>query len=491
MATKKRKPQRASAAELKRYDELRNFDATPEPPPQPAKIRPRKRPPFRFVIHEHHARALHWDLRLERNGVLESWAVPRGIPFDKKTNHLAVRTEDHPLGYLEFEAEIPAGNYGAGEMHIWDSGTYKAEKFRDDEVIAVFNGSKMRGKYVLFKTDENQWMIHRMDPPEDPGREPMPDLIEPMLATRGELPPENGKWAYEVKWDGVRAIAYCDGGRLRLLSRRGSNITGTYPEIRPLAESLGAVGAVLDGEILAFEGELPSFSRLQSRMHVTRAAAISRLKNEIPVMYVIFDLLWLEGHSTASLTYRERRELLETLDLKGPAWQLGDSTTGKGAGRSLKEATSELGLEGIVAKRLDGKYEPGRRSPSWIKVRNNLAQEFVVGGWTSGQGDRSSSLGSLILGYYEGENLRYAGKVGTGMSGRDLDQLAALLRPIESESCPFEPEPPKPIGREATWVSPELVASVRFGEWTSGGVIRHPAYRGLRNDKDPREVVRE
>src|SRR5919202_1138369 len=232
---------------LDAYRAKRDFDSTPEPAVAPAEGMagsPCEAP--RFVVQEHSARSMHWDLRLEHDGALASWAVPRGIPPDPSRNHLAVRTEDHPLEYLDFHGEIPEGSYGAGTMRILDRGTYEAHKFRDDEVMVTFHGERLHGRYVLFRTGERNWMIHRMDPPEDPAREPMPERIEPMLARTGELPRGDG-WAFEVKWDGVRAIGFAEGGRLRLASRLGRDITPRYPELRELGRAVGAREAVLDG----------------------------------------------------------------------------------------------------------------------------------------------------------------------------------------------------------------------------------------------------
>src|SRR5689334_8653970 len=294
------------------YREKRDFDATPEPPPSAAEGDAGRR----YVVQEHSARAMHWDLRLEHDGTLASWAVPRGIPRDPKRNHLAVRTEDHPLEYLEFHGNIPEGEYGAGTMRIWDRGTYEEHKFRDDEVMVTFHGERLEGKYVLFRTDGKNWMIHRMDPPQDADREPMPERIEPMLARSGSLPREDGRWAYEVKWDGVRAIGYAEGGRLRLASRNGRDITPRYPELRELGRALGAREAVLDGEVVAFGDDgRPSFQRLQGRMHLTSEHAVRRLAAREPVSYVIFDLLFLDGHSLIGLPYAERREQLLALEL--------------------------------------------------------------------------------------------------------------------------------------------------------------------------------
>jgi bifunctional non-homologous end joining protein LigD len=480
---------------LERYQEMRDFGATPEPSgAEPASDHDRgeegRRP--RFVVQEHHATSLHWDLRLERDGVLASWAVPRGIPPDPKQNHLAVHTEDHPLMYLEFSGEIPAGHYGAGTMTIWDSGTYEAEKWSDREVMVVLHGERARGRYVLFQTDGNQWMIHRMDPPEDPGRRPMPEGWRPMLATPAtEVPRDEGQWSFEVKWDGIRALASVSGGRIRLEARSGRDVSHRYPELSALGRALGSTEVVLDGEIVALDPKTgrPSFERLQRRMHVESESAIRRLRQDVPITYVVFDLLWLDGRPTTGLAYAERRHLLEGLGLNGANWHTPASHPGEG--RALLDATASAGLEGIVAKRLDSVYEPGVRTRQWLKIKNHLSQDFVVGGWLPGEGSRGR-LGALLLGVYQDDgNLCFAGRVGTGFTDAELTRLLRLLDPIRRDSSPFEPPPPKPVVREAIWVEPEVVVEVAFTEWTGVGILRHPSYKGQREDKNPREVVRE
>src|SRR3954453_2958352 len=407
------------ADRLERYREKRDFEATPEPSGTPAAPEAGRR----FVVQEHSARSMHWDLRLEHEGTLASWAIPKGIPPDPKRNNLAVRTEDHPLEYLDFHGEIPRGEYGAGTMRIYDRGTYELHKFRDAEVMVTFHGERVRGRYVLFRTDEKNWMIHRMDPPEDPGREPMPERVEPMLATSGDLPEGGGwavggkwgggGWAFEVKWDGVRAIGYAEGGRLRLASRRTTSITSRYPELRELGRAVGPHEAVLDGEVVAFDEQgRPSFQRLQRRMHLTSESLVRRLSQSDPVVYVIFDLLFLDGHSTCDLTYEQRRKLLLELNLNGPAWQTPAHHVGDG--EALLAASRAQGLEGIVAKRLDCPYTPGRRASGWVKVKNVRRADVVVGGWVEGEGGRSGKLGALAVGWYQDGELRYGGRLGPG-----------------------------------------------------------------------------
>jgi len=446
----------------------------------------------RFVIQEHHATRLHWDLRLERDGALASWAIPNGIPSDPSENRLAVHTEDHPLEYLQFEGEIPKGEYGAGTMRIWDRGTFETHKWDENKVEITFRGERLQGRYGLFplKRDGStqDWMIHRMDPPTEPGREPMPDHVVPMLARIGEPPPDEQRWSFEVKWDGVRAIAYAKPGRLRLESRNLNEITTSYPEVRALLGDLGMREAVLDGEIVAFdEAGRPSFERLQRRMHVASDSVIRRRMADTPVVYAIFDLLYLDGHSLMALPYTERRAALEALELSGPAWRVPSAHVG--AGKRLLEATREQGLEGVVAKRLDSRYEPGRRTGAWIKVKNTRRQELVIAGWLPGEGRRSDRIGALLVGYFDRDELRYAGRVGTGFTDQTLDQLADRLSPLQQERSPFTPAPKLP--RNAVYVEPSVVAEIEFIEWTQEGVLRAPSFKGLRDDVEARDVVLE
>jgi bifunctional non-homologous end joining protein LigD len=467
-------------AKLSEYERKRSFSKTPEPSGDGKG----KAEGNRFVIQEHHARRLHWDFRLEKDGVLVSWALPRGVPDDPKENRLAVHTEDHPLDYIDFEGEIPKGEYGAGEVTIWDRGTYEAEKFRDDEVILTLHGERVSGKYALFATKDKNWMIHRMDPPAT-DREPMPEHLEPMMATLSTLPPDQDAWAYEIKWDGVRAIGYSDPGHLRLESRNLKDITPRYPELRKLAEELGARRAVLDGEVVAFGDDgRPDFQRLQARMHLASDSAVRRRMADTPVTYVLFDLLYLDGESLLGLPYIERRQRLEELDLDGPSWQTPRNHTGDGA--KLLEASRERDLEGIVAKRLGSRYHPGRRSRDWLKVKNVLRQELVVGGWLPGRGRREGMIGALLVGYHDNDGrLRYAGRVGTGYTEDDLKRLAKRLEPLRRKSSPFDGRQPP---RESCFVEPRLVCEVEFREWTSARTLRAPSFKGLRDDKDPADV---
>jgi bifunctional non-homologous end joining protein LigD len=467
---------------LERYRAKRDPEATPEPTGEAARAPAEGE--RRFVVQEHHARRLHWDLRLEHDGVLASWAVPRGIPPGPERNHLAVRTEDHPLEYLEFHGEIPAGQYGAGTMKIWDRGTYEEHKFRDDEVMVTFHGERLRGRYVLFRTRGDDWMIHRMDPPDDPDREPMPEQLAPMLARTGPLPREDDDWAFEIKWDGVRTIAFVQGGRLRLQARSGNDVTARYPELRPMAQALGAREVVLDGEVVAFDGARPSFQKLQGRMHLTSEHAVRRLARDDPVHYIAFDLLYLDGRSLMGLRYDERRAQLAELELQGPTWQAPAHHVGDGA--ALLELTRAQQLEGVIAKRLDSTYVPGRRTNAWVKVKNVCTTDVVIGGWLPGEGGRSGRLGALVIGIPDEDGvLRYAGRVGTGFTQAELTRLGGMLEELATDASAFVGRQPPKLTR---LVEPRLVARVEFSERTQAGTLRQPSYKGLRDDVAPEDV---
>jgi len=472
---------------LDRYRAKRDFAKTPEPGAETTAAKIGRLP--RFVVQEHHATSLHWDFRLERDGVLVSWAVPKGVPPDPKRNHLAVHVEDHPLSYIDFAGTIPEGNYGAGSVGLWDRGTYEEHKWTDREVMVTLHGNRVTGRYVLFQTGGKNWMIHRMDPPQDEAREPMPESIEPMKARLSEsLPRNQADYGFEFKWDGIRATLYSRGGRVRLLSRSLEDVTGRYPELRELGETLGAREVILDGEVIAVnEQGRPSFERLQERMGLSNEAEVRRKMREVPVAYMIFDLLYLDGRSTMALEYRERRRLLDGLALKGRFWQTPASAEGEG--ETLLEASRHAQMEGIMAKRLDSTYQAGRRSDLWLKVKNWLGQELVIGGWLPGEGARDGRIGALLLGYHEDGKFVYAGKAGTGFTEAMLMRLASLLGPLRRAESPFDGGIKPPRG--SIFTEPRLVGEFRFAEWTKTGQMRHPAFKGLREDRDPRTVVRE
>jgi bifunctional non-homologous end joining protein LigD len=450
-------------------------EGTPDAAGQPAGI---------FVVQEHHARRLHWDFRLERDGVLVSWALPKGVPYDPAVNHLAVHTEDHPMEYATFHGEIPRGEYGAGAVTIWDHGTYEVLKWTEREVKVTLHGERVSGGYVLFATGGKNWMIHRE-------RLGLPVSLTPMLATTGS-PPARGRedWAVEMKWDGVRALAFVENGRLRLGSRTGKDITATYPELAGLARATGHKQALIDGEIVAFTDGKPDFEALQPRMHVSSASQAVRLAEQTPVTYLAFDVLQLDGRPLEGLPYSERRGLLTSFFPNGSGWLCPPNFPGEDLDDVLT-ASAANGLEGVVAKRLDSRYEPGARSAGWLKIKNQLRQEVVVAGWKPGKGNRTGQIGSLLVGVYDDGELLYSGHVGTGFSDATLRMLGRRLEPLRRRDSPFAEPVPAEYAKQAVWVEPRLVIDVAFDRWTRVGRMRAPTYKGLRDDKDPADVVRE
>jgi bifunctional non-homologous end joining protein LigD len=333
-------------------------------------------------------------------------------------------------------------------------------------------------------------------------KERLPSRIQPMLAKPGRVPESDGEdWAYEIKWDGIRALAYADHGNWYMLSRRGEDVSARYPELEPIAEALAEHSAILDGEVVALDDQgRPRFQLIQSRMGLTSPGAIQARIRQQPVDYVIFDLLHLDGHCVRELTYLQRRELLEGLGLDGPRWRT--PRYRHGGGPDLLEAARRQGLEGIVSKRCDSPYRPGKRTGEWIKTRVWRRQEFVIGGYIPGEGRRAKRVGSLLVGYYDRrrselgkgkrQHLRFAGGVGSGLTEKQLDFLTRELRRREIPESPFEiGAPTGPKAKLAVWCEPELVCEVSWTEWTNEGTLRQPAFKGLRDDKDPREVVKE
>ncbi|HTU75096.1 MAG TPA: DNA ligase D [Trebonia sp.] len=439
-----------------------------------------------FVVQEHHARRLHWDFRLERDGVLVSWALPKGVPDDPATNHLAVHTEDHPLEYAAFQGQIPRGEYGGGAVTIWDHGTYELLKWDDREVKVVLHGERLSGGYVLIHTGRSggkDWLIHRE-------RLALPAALRPMLASAGRFPAwEAAAWAVEVKWDGVRALAFIEAGRLTLRSRTGKDITATYPELAGIPNAIGHRQVLLDGEVVVLNAAgQPDFEALQSRIHVSSTEQASRLAELTPVSYLPFDLLQIDGRPLLDLPYSGRRELL------GPLASSGFSVPPTFPGTDFDAvlgASLARGLEGVVAKRLDSRYEPGARSDNWVKVKNLRRQEVVVAGWKPGKGNREGHVGSLLMGVYQGGSLLYCGHVGTGFTVETLSMLDRRLAPLRRDRSPFGEPIPEQDARSAVWVEPSLVAEVVFERWTRSGRMRAPAYKGLRDDKSPADVTRE
>jgi bifunctional non-homologous end joining protein LigD len=442
-----------------------------------------------FVVQRHDARRLHYDFRLERGGALASWAVPKGIPLEPGQRALAVHVEDHPLDYASFEGEIPKGQYGAGTVEIWDRGTYElVEEKKDGGLTVRLHGERLDGTWTLVPAkldgDPKNWLILRKrdtdgaTPPAAHGR------YQPMLATlasRDELPTAGG-WLFEVKWDGYRAIAYVRGGETeRLDSRRGNDQVGRFPNVaKEVAKAVKTPDCVLDGEVCALDEQgRPSFSAMQQG------------KPGTPIVYEVFDLLELEGRSLVDLPLAERRKQLEALlDRRNRTVRISEAFDD---GEALYEAAKEQGLEGILAKRVDSPYREGKRTREWLKIKTHGRQEFVVAGYTKGQGRRTGRFGSLVLGVWRGDELEYVGNVGTGFTDKVIDELLAKLRPLETDRPTFREVPKMPKVRRAdvVWVRPELVAEVEFVEWTHDGHLRAPSFQGLRDDKAARDVRRE
>ncbi|WP_094294606.1 ATP-dependent DNA ligase [Mycobacterium neumannii] len=465
---------------LTTYRSMRDASKTPEPVPNKP---PKTGNNDKFVIQEHHARRLHYDLRLERDGVLVSWAVPKNLPDTPSVNHLAVHTEDHPLEYLTFHGEIPKGEYGGGKMIIWDTGTYEAEKFNDvspdstaegGEVIINLRGKKIDGRYALIQTDGKNWLAHRM---KDQKRPQAGDLA-PMLSTEGSVAKlKASQWAFEGKWDGYRVIIDADRGRLTVRSRRGRDVTAEFPQFEAVAADLADHHVILDGEAVALdESGVPSFSEMQNRARSTR------------VEFWAFDILYLDGRSLLRAKYSDRRKILEAL-AEGGGLIVPDPLPGDGP--AAMEYARKKRWEGVVAKKRDSTYQPGRRSSSWIKDKVWNTQEVVIAGWRQGDGGRSSGIGSLMLGIPADGGLEFVGRVGTGFTDKALAELKKTLKPLETDESPFNERLPRQDAKGVTFVRPELVGEVRYSERTSDNRLRQPSWRGLRPDKEPGEVTWE
>ena len=521
---------------LERYRHKRDFNRTPEP----AGGDPTTAAPSgvqRFVVQRHRATRLHYDLRLEIDGVLASWAVPKGPTLDPAVRRAAIHVEDHPLDYFDFEGTIPRGEYGAGDVIVWDWGHFEPEGAIDPgraleagELKFVLHGRKLNGRFTIVRTrawaaggagERDSWLLIKKrdaaavegwDPEEHPasvktgrtnddvaagmlphdataaerGALPaataeMPSFIEPMTATLADGPFDDPAWLFEVKWDGYRVQAHARQGKVALYTRRGQDAAVYFPELAGPPTWIDAREAILDGEVVALDEEgRPDFGLLQARRAGRRAGQGSG-----SLAYVVFDLLYLDGRSLLDVPLEERKQILRSaLRTEGPIQYAGHVVED---GVAFYRAVSERGLEGVIAKLRRSRYESGRRSTAWLKVKRRSEQEVVIGGWVPREGSEDD-LGALIVGTFEGAVLRTAGKVGTGFDARERRRLMELLVPLARPQPAFRPVPRE---KAARWVEPVLVARVEFAEWTSDGRLREPSYKGLDMDADAASVTRE
>ncbi len=533
---------------LERYRQKRDFEKTPEPPPGDADARARN---LVFVVQQHAAyrAGMHWDFRLEAGGVLKSWPLRKAPSLDPKEKRGATMVEDHPYDYRTFEGVIAKGQYGGGQVIVWDEGIYTPDEdgvasWNDKEegsrrmlegisagkVSFVLQGSKLRGSFALVKTKyrPDSWLLIKHKdghvserdlsqdsrsvrsgltvqdlkegrlPPPPPAesaplhasakKAPMPSPAKerPMLATLLEEAFDAPGWLWEPKLDGIRVLAFVSDGKVELRSRRGVDVTRAYPSLVAALKAQPVESMVLDGEICALdENGAPRFQLIQPRINLTRQADIARAEAEVPVVLYAFDLIYLDGHDLKAVPLRERKAALGARLRAADPLRLVSAIADHG--RDLAASVRHYGLEGVVGKRAESRYEPGARSRSWVKVKAVQEQEFVVGGFKPGEGGRRSTFGSLAIGYYDDGKLHYAGHVGSGFDGRTLDAVLAKLRELETDRSPFAGKVDVPTH----WVEPKLVAAVKFAEWTHDGRLRAPVFLGLRGDIEASQVRRE
>lgn len=525
-------------AKLSEYSAKRRFEATPEPAPA---VPEGGAGPLLFVVQQHSARQLHYDFRLECDGVLKSWAVPKGPSLNPDDKRLAVFVEDHPYDYASFEGVIPPGQYGAGEVIVWDCGVYSPDEggivFHDRteaerrvrEGIAAgklsiqLRGEKLKGSFALVRTkDAKTWLlikhkdrfvstaditardrsvisgvavkdlkvvpVHRMPAAQlvPTGKlSSMPAAFEPMRAEVAEAPFTHADWMWEPKLDGYRVLAYIGEHGVRMRSRRGLELAGIFPRLAVELRAQAVHGMILDGEIVAFDANgKPSFNTLQNRFQLKSEREITAADKATPTLFFTFDLLYFEGIDLRKAPYRDRRRFLAQCLLPSPLIQLVHAAED---GVALHTAALASGFEGVVAKRKDSRYEAGKRSPSWLKIKPTHSAEFVIGGYTNGKGSRAP-LGALLIGYWDKGKLRHASHVGSGFDDRTLAQVKARLEPLHIRTCPFAEKPE--VNGPVTWVKPELVAEVQFQSWTEDGSLRAPIFLRLRDDIDPKTVRR-
>ena len=537
---------------LERYEEKRDFARTGEPAPAPARDRPGA---LTFVVQKHAASRLHYDFRLEFGGALKSWAVPKGPSLDTNEKRLAVLVEDHPLDYASFEGVIGDGNYGAGQVIVWDSGVYTPDEGglswhdrveADEQMLAgleagklsfTLRGRKLRGSWTLVRTSRgpNEWLLikHKdahagseRDVLDDDrsiicglsieqlksGRLPdpslatdattlgkparMPKTLKPMFAHSVDGAFSSPDWLFEPKLDGFRALAFLSAdengrnGRLRLLSRTGNDLTKNFPGVAEDLAVLPHDEMIIDGEIVALNAEgMPDFNLLQNNSGMRRMPLPEGRDEPATIAYYPFDILYLNGRDLRQAPLYQRKRLLALAVV--PSDRIRSVEFVEGEGEAFYRIAEQVGIEGIVAKRRDSRYQAAERSRNWLKIKRVLSQEFVIAGYTAGEGERAKTFGAVLLGYYDDGVLTYAGRAGSGFTQQTLLDMLEAMQPLRVDDCPFSAPPPDVDPKLATWLKPELVAQVKFSQWTADSIMRAPVFLGLRGDVPARTVVRE
>jgi bifunctional non-homologous end joining protein LigD len=460
-----------SPEQLEQYSKKRSFAKTPEPPP----IQNAVTSGNAFVVHRHHASRLHYDLRLEQNGVLKSWAVPKGLPPRPGIKRLAVSVEDHPLEYVNFEGAIPKGEYGGGMMWKFAQGRYEITKEKKDGFYFRLQSRELSAEYRVYHTKDNQWLLERLDTPQIDW---LHDRIEPMLARPADKVPDSPDYVYEVKWDGIRAMISLDEGEIKIKARNGMDLTAQFPELTISEQAFRATAGLFDGEIVCLESDgKPNFGNVIHRMQQKSAGAIDRAKSKHPAVCYLFDCLYLDGRAIVNETLLRRREWLADAIKKDSAYRASEVIED---GAAFLEAVKQLGLEGIMAKRRDSPYQPGKRSESWLKIKTRHSTECVIVGYTQGKGDREAAFGALHLAQDHNGELKYVGKVGSGF---DDPALKAVWKQLVLLTKIKRPVKEKPLDdARSVWVDPRLVCEVAFASLTPDGMLREPVFVRLRPD---------
>jgi DNA ligase D-like protein (predicted ligase)/DNA ligase D-like protein (predicted polymerase)/DNA ligase D-like protein (predicted 3'-phosphoesterase) len=455
--------------QLESYSKKRSFEKTPEPPPEQIIGEGSA-----FIVHRHHASRLHYDLRLEQNGVLKSWAVPKGLPPKPGIMRLAVNVEDHPLEYVHFEGAIPKGEYGGGMMWKFAQGSYRITKQKKDGFYFRLQSRELNGEYRTHRTRENQWLLERVDSPQvDWLRDP----IEPMLARPANRPPDSQDYLYEVKWDGIRAMISLDEGEIRIHGRNRMNLRKQFPELQT-AEQFRATSALFDGEIVCLEPDgKPNFRNVIHRMHQETEAGIERARTKYPAVCYVFDCLYLDGRAIVNEPLARRREWLQDAVKRHSAYRVSEVVE---EGAPFFEAVKQLGLEGVMAKQRNSTYLPGKRSEAWLKIKTRQTLECTIVGYAPGKGDRETSFGALHLARVNGDRLEYLGKVGTGFDDDSLRVVSTELRKMTAIQRPVKAKPLDDA--RSVWVEPKLMCEVQFASLTKDGMLREPVFVRLRPD---------